>query len=137
MFLLLRNKYSMWHRTPYNTLCSQRRRMVESFNSLILWYPLLLYWFTIKEMFRKLAWTQNLPWYWAGCFWSGWSPNDICKLNTNVIFQLLFLCQHKKKVFLFHHIDIGFRSFADIVVFWIICKCNGFFPFLLISIIIF
>ena len=80
-FSLCRNQCSVRHRTPYNSLCHQRRRVVEPVAAHIFWYPCLLYWDFIEEMFRKLFFSTNLSWYWTSCFWSSWSLNDSCKFD--------------------------------------------------------
>lgn len=93
-FLICRDQYSMRHRTPYNSICNQRRRVVEPYLSRDICCLLLLYWSFIEGMFRKLSWTQNLPRYRAGCFWVSWSIRDSCKSNMNMkwpIFKCLYI----------------------------------------------
>ncbi|KAG5022549.1 hypothetical protein JHK85_018891 [Glycine max] len=68
-----RNQYIMWDRNSYNSICNERMRVPQPYNTSNICYHVLLYWDAINKMFRKQTWTQNLPRYWSSYFWNWWS----------------------------------------------------------------
>ncbi|KAI8556664.1 hypothetical protein RHMOL_Rhmol05G0271500 [Rhododendron molle] len=82
------NQCTMWNRTPFNTICTQTRRVVEPRHSLHLRYHYLLHWNSFETLFRNLFSSPNVPRYWTSGIWNPRSYIFICKSQTGYQFSI-------------------------------------------------
>lgn len=81
MILLCRHKCSLWSRTSFNSLCSQRRRMGWTFIIITVRYPFFLHGYPPSILLGQSTWPRDLSRYWSGCLWHHRASNHFCKFT--------------------------------------------------------
>ena len=89
LFRGCRNQCSMWSSFTYNALCSERRRLVRAFHTLLLWRHNFLHRYSPQEMSREFTWNPHLPGHRSSCIRHHWTHTPLCKLSLHA-----FLTDH-------------------------------------------